>query len=70
MFYRTRIDLAFTTQADALKAREKALAMLPEAVTINPNTPQEERGFITVERCFHDEDPSLDCLVIEHHQTT
>ncbi len=65
MFYRTRIDLAFPTHALALKAREKALALLSEAMTINPGAITEEKGFIIVEQCFHDEDPSIGCTVLE-----
>lgn len=69
MFYRTRIDLFFTDQTEALKAREKALAQLPNSFTINLGMENEERGYIVVEQCFHDEDPSRDCILIEKHQS-
>ena len=70
MFYRTRIDLSFLTRAKALKAREKALAMLPEAFTINPDSLEEETGYIKVEKCYHDVDPSIPCEPIESHFTS
>lgn len=61
MIYRARIDLAFTEEKEARKAIEKALDVFPLSIPINPGTINEERGFITIEKCYHDEDPSKPC---------
>jgi len=68
MFYRTRIDLAFTTKKSALKATESALAMLENAKIINPAQDNEERGFIQVEKCYHDLNPNQPCELIVRHE--
>lgn len=69
MFYRIRIDLAFTTE-DAIKdILDKTLDHLDQSLTINLNTINEERGFIIIEKCYHDEDPTKPCEVIKHIQT-
>lgn len=67
MFYRARVDLAFPNEKEANKAIEKAVDVLPFAVVINPATEHEERGYIVVEQCYHDEDPSKPCdKLLEH----
>lgn len=69
MFYRSKIDLAFPEQKEALKAIEKAVDVLSFAITLNPGMPSEERGFIIVEKCYHDEDPTKPCEIIKSYQT-
>ncbi|MBA7715053.1 hypothetical protein ES703_124091 [subsurface metagenome] len=68
MFYRLRIDLAFTTIPSPDKARLYAKKLLSQAVVINPGEPNEERGYITLERCHHDELPSQPCEILFNHQ--
>lgn len=64
MLYRIRLDLAYPedTNPKAIIAQTKSL--MPQAVVINPGQPNEERGYIILEKCFHDEDPLKPCEVI------
>lgn len=69
MFYRITLDLSFHDQDAAADILDKALDHLSNAVTINPNQPNEEKGHITLQQCYHDEDPTKPCDVIVHHWT-
>ena len=69
MLYRVHVLLAFTSQHPALDIINKALPHLPAAVTINPGQPNEEKGYIITEQCFHDDDPTKPCIVIEEYWT-
>lgn len=64
MFYRVRIDLAYPqdTNPKAIEAHTKPL--MAQAVIINPGQPNEEKGYITLEKCYHDEDPAKPCEII------
>lgn len=64
MFFRLRISLSFDKQDIPERAREAALWLLDHAKTINPGQPNEEKGFIILEKCHHDLDPSKPCEVI------
>ena len=55
MIYRVRLDLAFTTLGIAEGLKNHALGLLDQAVIINPGEENEERGYISVEKCYHDE---------------
>lgn len=63
MKYRVLIDLRFDEEDPCNDIIDKALDHFPEAVTINPLTPVEERGHIRKEICHHDESPSAECEV-------
>lgn len=69
MFYRIRIDLAFTDYDPLNDLIEEAMRRIADAVTINPGTHFEEKGYMIVEQCFHDEHPSKDCQVLAAHYT-
>ena len=69
MRYRIRIDLAFPTEAPHLALLNHALGFFPKAVTINPGDINEEVGFITTEKCYHDEEPGRPCEIIEELTT-
>lgn len=66
MIYRIRIDLAFTDKDPCDDILDKARDHLAQAIVINPDQLDEERGFITLEKCYHDENPARPCEVIEH----
>jgi len=70
MLYRIRIDLAFDTYDPIDDIKDKALDHLQEAHTINPDQPNEEKGFIIIEECHHDLDPSMPCQFLEVHYTS
>lgn len=68
MFNRIRIDMCFSTLQPMDSLRKHALALMEQAVVINPGLPNEERGFISTEQCFHDEDPLKPCKLLEFDQ--
>lgn len=65
MFYRIRIDLAFEKEASINAISKTAHDHLKKAIIINEDQENEERGYIILERCFHDEDPALPCEITE-----
>ena len=69
MLYRIRLDLAFDDEDPVRDIIDKAQDNLADAVTINPGQDNEEKGFIIIEHCFHDENPPQPCQVIIHYQT-
>jgi len=66
MFYRIRVDLAYPqdTNPKAILAHTKAL--MPDALNINPGQPNQEQGYIILEKCYHDEAPTKPCEIIEN----
>lgn len=68
MFYRIRVDLAFPDDINPKAILAHAKSLMVGAVIINPGQPNEERGYITLEKCYHDEDPTKPCEVIENWQ--
>lgn len=68
MFYRIKIDLAFTNDDSPFDILEKALDVIDQAIVINPDQDNEERGYVTLEKCYHDEDPTKPCEVIKKWQ--
>jgi len=69
MFYRIRIDLAFTNPGAYQGLLNHALGILDQAHTINPHQTNQERGFIITEDCYHDQDPTLPCDITEEYHT-
>jgi len=69
MIYRITIDLAFENEAPIKAIKNTALDHFPKAVTINPGGEQEERGYIKLLHCYHDEQPNKPCDLLELHQT-
>jgi len=69
MLYRVRIDLAFTTPGVYAGLVLHAEGIISQAHTINPGQINEEKGYIKTEQCYHDEDPSLPCNLIEEQYT-
>ena len=65
MFYRIRVDLAYPhdTNPKAILAHTKPL--LPGAMSIHPGLINEEKGYIMLEKCYHDEDPTKPCELLE-----
>ena len=69
MFYRIRIDLAFSDQGPWQGLKGHALGVFDQAVTINPGSDNEEKGHILLEKCYHDQQPAIPCEVTEKHLT-
>lgn len=67
MIYRIRIDLAFINPGVYEGLKGHALGILDKAIVINQGEPDEERGYIQIEQCHHDEDPNLPCELLEEH---
>ena len=64
MFYRVRLDLAFADSTNPGKVRDHGKKLLSKAVIINEGQENEERGYIMVEKCYHDEDPAKPCELL------
>ena len=64
MFYRIRIDLAFPDEPPPGRIKELAATLLSRAITIKPGLPDQERGFVLMEKCYHDENPTRPCELI------
>lgn len=64
MLFRIRMDLAFPESAEqyADQIRDALLPLYQNAVVINEGGVDEERGYIEVEECRHDEGES--CTLI------
>jgi len=66
MKYRIRLDLIFDEEEDAMKAfnflKEKRVLFR----TIRKGEPNEERSILEIHKCYHDEDPTKPCEIIEH----
>lgn len=65
MFYRIKVDLAFTKEASINAIMKTAHDHLKSSVIINQDQPNEEGGFILLEKCYHDEDPNKSCDILE-----
>lgn len=61
MLYRISLDLAFPTEDPLNDILEEVMRRFDQAVTINPGTPHQERGFVKTHECHHDEDPATPC---------
>lgn len=51
-------------QSKMEQARDLLLPLFQRAVVINEGQDNEERGFIQVEKCYHDEVPVKPCEVV------
>lgn len=70
MFYRIVMSLNFDNRDEAEDIMDKALDHLAESIVIHAGEDNEEGGFIDLEQCFHDEDPTLPCKFIRREVTT
>ena len=70
MFYRVRADLAFTEPDEGYDFFQDCQIALSKANVINPGQPNEKRGSIMIERCYHDQDPVLPCEVIDQQEVS
>jgi len=61
MFYRYTADLCFTDNQAPSQLKGIAVALMQHAVVINPGQDNEERGFIRIHKCYHDQDPNKEC---------
>lgn len=68
MFYRIRVDLAYPVDINPKAILAFTKDLMANAIIINPSQLNEERGYITLEQCYHDEDPTKPCDIIENWQ--
>ena len=69
MFYRVMAVIPFTNQDEANDFYHDCELALPKGSTINPDTPQEEKGTIILEKCYHDEQEPKPCEIIAQAET-
>ena len=67
MFYRLTANLNYTDYDPLNDLLEELARRFPQALTINPGGMNYEPSFYTVQRCFHDQDLTAECQVLEHH---
>ena len=70
MIYRIKMNLAFpstATLSDLQKVRGLLAPVFRNSVVINEGLANEERGFILLEECYHDE--SAPCIILERWET-
>lgn len=68
MFYRIRIDLAYPEDTNPISILAHTKGLMPGAVIINPGQDNEERGYILLEKCYHDESPTKECEILQNYQ--
>ncbi|HUV56734.1 MAG TPA: hypothetical protein VMV84_05810 [Dehalococcoidales bacterium] len=66
MLYRARIDLCFDKEDTARTILDGAKSVLSEAVRIaKQDKPTGEISFVEIHKCYHDEEPTRPCEIIE-----
>lgn len=65
MIYRVHAMLAFKIPDEGVDFYHDCEVALAKASIINPSTLKEERGFIMLERCWHDEDLVIPCETLQ-----
>jgi len=72
MKYRIKMDLSFPDEAtltDLENARALIAPLFQASVVVNEGEDFEERGFVELEKCFHDETPIKPCVILERWET-
>lgn len=64
MMYRLRVDLMFERLDIPEQAYEAAQWLLNRCIVPGSGCEEGYRGYIMVEKCFHDEVPWQECVVI------
>lgn len=69
MFYRLTLNCNINDpqHIEAIKTGLKLL--FKQSETINPGQVNAEPSFITIQKCYHDENPTIPCEVLEHVST-
>lgn len=70
MLWRVTVDLSFEKEDKARAFLKQGQAALLKAKTINSGTPAQEAGFVRLQRCYHDLDPSQPCDNVDYRVTT
>lgn len=69
MFYRIRVDLTFTKEASINAIKNTVYDQLKNSVIINQDQINEEVGYVLLEKCYHDEDPTKACEILAAYTT-
>jgi hypothetical protein len=64
MLYRVRLDLAFTTEAEANKMVDIAKTQIAKSTSINETKDNAETSFYEIHKCYHDEVAPKPCETI------
>ncbi|MFA5317246.1 MAG: hypothetical protein WC369_07495 [Dehalococcoidales bacterium] len=65
MKYRVKLDLAFTSEADARNLMNYAKTLASQATSLNEGKASEEIGYADIHLCGHDESPPQPCQPME-----
>lgn len=64
MFYRIMIDLAYPTDTNPKAILAYAQPLLKHAFIINPGKIFRESGYVILQECYHDENPTKACKIL------
>ena len=67
--YRLDITLFLDDLIEAENIRDTLVKLKDLFITINKGTETEERSFIRLHECYHDEDPTKPCKVISEWES-
>jgi len=63
--WRVRADIILDDKDKAMDIFDSLKDERDRFVTIRKGEPNEERSRVSIEKCYHDEDPSKPCEIIE-----
>jgi len=69
MFKRVTANLFFTREDEGEDFYHDCEIAFGKAVTINPGQPNSEHSHIVIQECYHDQSPSIPCIVLDEATT-
>jgi len=63
--FRVRADIILDDESEAMGIFASLKGERDRFVTIRKGEPDEERSRVSIEKCYHDEDPTKPCEIIE-----
>lgn len=65
MIYEVRANLFFKEEDEAIDFFGDCQLALPKSVVVHPDDPNAERPRVELIKCYHDEQPTKPCEVVE-----
>ncbi len=65
MIYEVRANLFFTSEDEAIDFFGDCQTALGKSVVIHPDEPRAERPQVALLKCYHDEQPTKPCEIME-----
>lgn len=64
MIYQLTTCLFFEDEDPINDIKDKILDHFPDAIVVNPRTPQQECSWYQLDECHHDETPPTPCILL------